>query len=209
LLYISLSLGCPRRCSLKIWLADAAGQGGVLLCFFHFSGKQAAALKPGTRLRCFGEVRQGLQSLELVHPQYRHYGCEEPPPLEDVLTPIYPTTQGLQQSSWRLLTDQALALLDQDAAGPEEWLPREVLERFRFPTLAVTLRLLHCPPPSTASADLRDCRHPARQRLVFEELVAHQLGLRRLRHRKQRIRAPVLKGDRRLCAKLLAGLPFN
>lgn len=203
-----VGVGYGRRRSLKVWLADASGQAGILLRFFHFSGKQVTALKPGIRLRCFGEVRRGPQSLEMVHPEYRYYGRDEPPPLEDALTPVYPTTEGLQQSSWRLLTDQALALLDQDDARPEEWLPREVLERFRFPTLAAALRLLHRPPPSTSLADLRDRRHPARHRLVFEELVAHQLGLRRLRYRQQRIRAPVLSGDRHLRAKLLAGLPF-
>ncbi|WP_089726151.1 ATP-dependent DNA helicase RecG [Candidatus Thiosymbion oneisti] len=204
-----VGIGYGRRRSLKVWLADASEQGGILLRFFHFSGKQAAALKPGTKLRCFGEVRRGPQSLEMVHPEYRHYGRAEPPPLEDSLTPIYPTTEGLQQSSWRLLTDQALALLEQDDAMLEEWLPREVLERFRFPTLAAALRLLHRPPAATSAAALRDRRHPALRRLVFDELVAHQLGLRRLRYRQQRIRAPVLSGDRRLRAKLLAGLPFE
>ena len=88
-------------------------------------------------------------------------------------------------------------------------MPQEVLERFRFPTLAAALRLLHRPPPSTSLADLYDRRHPALHRLVFEELVAHQLGLRRLRYRQQRIQAPVLGGDRHLRAKLLAGLPFE
>lgn len=204
-----VGIGYGRRRSLKLWLADTSGQSGILLRFFHFSSRQAAALKPGTRLRCFGEVRRGPQSLEIVHPEYRYYGRDKPPPLEDTLTPIYPTTEGLQQSSWHSLTDQALALLDQDNTMLEEWLPREVLEQFRFPTLAAALRLLHRPPVSTLLADLRDRRHPALRRLVFEELVAHQLGLRRLRHQQQRIRAPVLSGDRRLRAKLLAGLPFT
>jgi len=119
-----VGVGYGRRRSLKVWLADVSGQAGILLRFFHFSGRQATALKPGTRLCCFGEVRQGPQSLEMVHPEYRHCGRDEPPPLEDALTPIYPTTEGLQQSSWRLLTDQVLALLDQDDARPEEWCRR-------------------------------------------------------------------------------------
>jgi len=206
-----VGIGYGRRRSLKVWLADASEgekQAGVLLRFFHFSGRQAAALKPGTRLRCFGEVRRGPRSLEMVHPEYRHAGRDGLPPPEDALTPIYPTTEGLQQSSWRLLTDQALALLDRDDAAPEEWLPRAVLEQFRFPTLAAALRLLHRPPASTSLAALRDRRHPALRRLAFDELVAHQLGLRRLRHRQQRIRAPALDGDRRLRARLLAELPF-
>jgi ATP-dependent DNA helicase RecG len=64
-----------RRRSFKVWLtqeagaADQAGGGGLLLRFFHFSPQQLAALRPGVRLRCYGEVRQGPNSLEIVHPE--------------------------------------------------------------------------------------------------------------------------------------------
>jgi len=203
------SIGYGRRRSLKVWLADPSNQAGVLLRFFHFSGNQIATLRPGTRLRCFGEVRYGPQSLEIVHPEYRYWDGDEPPSLEATLTPVYPTTEGLQQSSWLMLTEQALALLERDDARPEEWLPQEVLRRFGFPPLAAALRLLHRPPRATPVAELRDRRHPALRRLAFDELVAHQLGLRRLRHHQRRISAPVLDGDRRLRARLLAGLPFT
>jgi len=202
-------IGYGRRRSLKVWLADASGPAGILLRFFHFSGNQIAALRPGTRLRCFGEVRQGPQSLEMVHPEYQCGDPDQLPPLESALTPVYPTTEGLQQSSWHALTDQALALLEQDDGLLEEWLPRDVLQRFRFPPLAAALRLLHRPPSSISLADLRDRRHPALRRLAFDELVAHQLGLRRLRRHRKRIRAPMLSGDSSLQARLLAGLPFE
>jgi len=203
------AIGVGRRRSLKVWLADESGQGGILLRFFYFSGTQVTALRPGTRLRCFGEVRQGPQSLEMVHPEYRHCGLEEPPPLETRLTPIYPTTEGLQQSSWRSLTDQALELLDRNPDLLAEWLPEEVLSCLALPSLADSIRFLHRPPTSEPMADLRDRRHRAFRRLAFEELVAHQLGLRRLRRSQQRIRAPVLGGEGRLRARLLTDLPFE
>jgi ATP-dependent DNA helicase RecG len=201
-------IGFGRRRSLKIWLADESQQGGILLRFFHFSGSQAAALKSGARLRCFGEVRQGPELLEMVHPEYQMCSLADPPPLEEALTPVYPTTEGLQQSSWRSLTDQALALLDRDHDLLEEWLPAEILSRFRLPSLADALRFLHRPPRSISVADLRGRRHPAFRRLAFEELVAHQLGLRRLRRLQQRVQAPILSGNGGLRARLLAALPF-
>jgi ATP-dependent DNA helicase RecG len=203
------AIGVGRRRSLKIWLADESGQGGILLRFFYFSGTQITALRPGTRLRCFGEVRQVPQSLEMVHPEYRHCGLEEPASLETRLTPIYPTTEGLQQSSWRSLTDQALDLLDRNPDLLAEWLPEEVLSRLALPSLAESLRFLHRPPVSVPVVELRDRRHRAFRRLAFEELVAHQLGLRRLRRSQQRIRAPVLGDEGRLRARLLADLPFE
>jgi ATP-dependent DNA helicase RecG len=202
-------IGFGRRRSLKVWLADASEQAGILLRFFHFSSHQAANLRPGARLRCFGEVRRGPQSLEMVHPEYQYCGTEHSPPLEAALTPIYPTTEGLQQSSWRSLTDQALELLDHDHDLLEEWLPRDVLIRLALPPLADALRVLHRPPSSIAASELLGRRHCAFRRLAFEELVAHQLGLRRLRRRQKRIQAPVLAGDGSLRARLLSGLPFE
>ena len=67
-----------RRRSLKVWLRDgqadpaAAGGGGVLLRFFHFSRAQAEGMRPGAHLRCFGQVRQGPQTLEMVHPEVQY-----------------------------------------------------------------------------------------------------------------------------------------
>ncbi|WP_295430872.1 ATP-dependent DNA helicase RecG [uncultured Thiodictyon sp.] len=201
-----------RRRSLKVWLTDGAGAGdqpptcGVLLRFFHFSPQQLAALRPGVRLSCYGEVREGPNSLELVHPEYRLCGADEAPPPVPRLTPIYPSTEGLQQSSWRGLTDQALALLAQRPPG--ECLPAAVLAGSALPDLGVALDYVHRPPLAASLADLTERRHPAFLRLAFEELVAHQVSLRRLRLAHLRTPAPVLAGDGGLRRRLREVLPF-
>ena len=199
-------VGYGRRRSLRVWLTD--GSGGVLLRFFHFGAAQAASLTAGVRLRCFGEVRAGPQSLEMVHPEYRRLSAEDAPPLQASLTPVYPTTEGLQQASLHALTDQALALLQGGEGGLEELLPWETLRRFQLPTLAEALGLLHRPPRDAQVAEPGGSAHPARLRLVFEELVSHQVSLRRLRRRHQVVAAPVLAGDGALRRRLLDGLPF-
>ncbi len=73
-------------------LAD--GTGHVTLRFFHFSANQHAGLARGARLRCYGEVRRGPLGLELVHPEYRLI-TDEAALLEETLTPIYPTPEGV------------------------------------------------------------------------------------------------------------------
>jgi ATP-dependent DNA helicase RecG len=201
-------VGFGRRRSLRVWLMDESG-GSLLLRFFHFSAGQAAALRPGVGLRCFGEVRQGPQSLEMVHPEYHRRSADDPEALAIALTPIYPTTEGLQQSSWRALTDQALDLLRRERVALPEWLPQAVLQRFTLPAIGEALQFLHRPPTTVAAEDLRERRHSAFLRLAFEELVAHQLSLRRLRRHVQREGAPVLAGDGRLRGRLLAALPFS
>ncbi len=200
-----------QRRTLKVSLADESGT--LQLRFFHFGGTQTAAFIPGARLRCFGEVRAGLPSLEMIHPEYRVLtaATEEAP--EAGLTPVYPTTEGLQQASLRNLIDQALAVLATDQAagglGPQELLPPEVLDPLLLPSLVEALRFLHHPPLAALGLDLNERRHPAFQRLAFEELVAHQVALRRLRRQRQRLEAPVLAGGGDLRARLLAALPFG
>ncbi|MGE5152383.1 MAG: ATP-dependent DNA helicase RecG [Bdellovibrio bacteriovorus] len=199
-----------RRRSLKVWLVErpeGGPAGGLLLRFFHFSGQQLAALRPGVRLRCFGEVRQGPNSLEMIHPEYRVHaaaGADVEP--EARLTPIYASTEGLQQTSWRSLTDQALALLTR--YPPPDLLPAEVIAGFQFPGLVDALTYLHRPPQEAGLAELLERRHPAFLRLAFEELVAHQVSLRRLRQAHGRQQAPVLVADGSLSRRLREALPF-
>ncbi|MGB7739354.1 MAG: OB-fold nucleic acid binding domain-containing protein, partial [Steroidobacteraceae bacterium] len=102
-----------RRRTLLVRIAD--GTGFVTLRFFHFSGAQQAQLVRGQRLRCFGEARLGPGGLEIVHPEYRRVLADASGSPPDCLTPIYPTTEGVQQGRLRMLTDMALAMLSQGA----------------------------------------------------------------------------------------------
>ncbi len=203
-------IGYGRRRSLKVWLIEGPGAGpggGLLLRFFHFSPQQLASLRPGVRLRCYGEVRQGPDSLEMIHPEYRvRDPASGDPAAEARLTPIYPSTEGLQQVSWRSLTDQALSLLEDQP--PADYLPAEAIAGFNLPGLVEALRYLHRPPLEASLPDLLERRHPAFLRLAFEELVAHQVSLRRLRQAHGRQGAPVLTGDGTLRLRLRESLPF-
>ncbi len=197
-----------RRRSLLVKVSD--GTGSLMLRFFHFSAAQKQALARGTRLRCFGEVRNGPAQYELVHPEYQRLQDDNPAPVEEALTPIYPTTEGMHQLSWRDLTDKALVLL-QAGGALQELLPAPVLRRFALPSLPAAIELLHRPPPDISLQLLSDKGHPAQRRLAFEELLAHQLSLRLLRARQRQHGAPVVAADTAngLAQRLLEGLPFH
>ena len=183
------------------------GTGALTLRFFHFSPAQQQLLgQPGLRLRCFGEVRQGYSGgLEMIHPECRR--IEPDTPVEERLTPFYPATAGLQQFTLRSLAEEALAQLETAGLLPE-LLPVTLLAQLRLPPIAGAVRLLHQPPADTTMAELESGRHPARQRLAFEELLAHQLSLRRLRERTRRQAAPPLAGLG-LSQRFLQRLPFT
>ena len=200
---LSSEVVAHRRRFLLCHLAD--GTGVLTLRFFHFSPAQQQLLgQPGLRLRCFGEVRQGYNGvLEMIHPECRR--IEADTPIEARLTPFYPATAGLQQFTLRHLAEQALA--HRETLLPE-WLPATLLARLRLPRIAEAVRLLHQPPAETSLAELESGRHPARQRLAFEELLAHQLSLRQLRQQARRHAAPPLAGSS-LSQRFCAQLPFT
>jgi len=192
------------RRSLVVRLAD--GTGHIHLRFFYFNAAQREQLTRGERLRCFGEARFGPLGLEMAHPEYALLAEDEVAQPEATLTPVYPTTEGVHQLSLRKLT---LAALDGYLEKIPEWLPPETLAELKLPTLQVALLLVHRPPPDVDVAALEAGRHPAQQRLAFEELLAHQLSLRRRRAQMQAYAAPVLVGAGRLVGQLLERLPFQ
>jgi len=138
---------------------------------------------------------------------------EEGTPLgvNDALTPIYPTTEGITQPMLRKLIAQALQFLathtptDLLPAGtpglPAPGLPEHL-------SLTDALQFLHSPPPNANTRQIRDGRHPAQQRLVLEELAAHQLSLLQLRAQVRSHDAPLLRDKQQLGEKLLANLGF-
>lgn len=195
-----------RRRSLLVHLSD--GSSRIILRFFHFSAAQKNNLKPGLGLRCFGEIRNGPACLELIHPEYRVLN-EDVEQVEDTLTPVYPTTEGMHQISWRDLTGKALELLQTSEQGLQEWLPASLLGDYSLMELTAAIRYLHRPPPEAQQQLLLDGAHPAQQRLAFEELVAHQLSLRQARQFQRRKQAPPLLASGDLRQRLLQALPFE
>lgn len=195
-----------KRRSLVVRLGD--GSGVLSLRFYHFSNAQKEGLKRGTHLRCYGEARPGASGLEIYHPEYRALNGDEPaPPVEQTLTPIYPSTEGLTQQRLRLLCQQSLGLL-----GPRslpDWLPDELARDYQLAPLDDAIRYLHNPPADADLDELAEGQHWAQHRLAFEELLTHQLSQQRLRESLRSLRAPVLPKAQRLQAQYLANLGFQ
>lgn len=198
-----------QRRSMLVRLHD--GTGSITLRFFHFSQTQLGQLARGKKVQCFGEVRRGPGMLEMVHPEYRLLADDASMQVSthDTLTPFYPTTEGLQQATFRKLTDQALARLDQDALV--DHLRATCLPDIEavIPDLVLALKTVHRPPPEADVEALLDGLHPAHRRLALEELVAHRLGLRLLRVQAQTFKAPLLRPRGQLMAQLKSSLSFE
>lgn len=179
------------------------GTGAITLRFFNFSRAQQNNLVRGATLRCFGEVRAGPTGREMVHPEYRLVGPDTEPP-SDVLTPVYPTTEGLHQQRLRSLAAQALDVLEQ--APLTDYLADRLPED--SPRLAEALKFLHGPPQGTELESLSSRRHPCQLRIALEELVAQRLSLLRINLDRQREQATALTDDGKLVSAFRTRLPF-
>jgi ATP-dependent DNA helicase RecG len=193
-----------KRRSLLCRIQD--GTGMITLRFFHFSASQKNNLKLGVRIRCFGEVRTGANGLEIVHPEYKRVESDDLVPVEEHLTPVYPTTEGLHQGRLRALTEQALQYLKDGAL--QELVPESLRQGWQFPGLDNAVAYLHRPPVDVDQHLLLEGMHPAQRRLAFEELLAHHLSLLKLRQKTRKKGAPELPGNGELKNAFLAQLPF-
>jgi ATP-dependent DNA helicase RecG len=182
------------------------GTGSMTLRFFYFSRAQQQGLARGKRVRCYGEARKGPTGLEMVHPEYRII-TDSSAGLEENLTPVYPSTEGVQQGRLRNLINQ---VLNDNQQLLTDWLPENLLHDQNLPTLKEAVHYLHRPPADAELAQLLAGRHPAQQRLAMEEILAHHLSLRQIRQRAERLQAgamPTQEND--LCDRLLANLSFE
>lgn len=182
------------------------GSGIINLRFFHFSASQKNNLAIGLSIRCYGEINRGMRGFEMVHPEYKALDQDQPlTPVDETLTPVYSTTDGLRQISLRNLTEQALNRLQRGKV--EELLPAQICHQQY--DLAEALALIHRPPPDTSVALIENGKHPAQLRLIKEELLAHNLSMLKLRASSDHHPAVSLAIDQQLEKKFLSSLPFS
>nr|WP_136251260.1 ATP-dependent DNA helicase RecG [Ningiella ruwaisensis] len=192
-----------RKRMLVVRISD--GTGSINLRFFHFSAAQLKGFGTGTTIRAFGEVRAGPAGFEMAHPEYKTVTDGSSAGMEDSLTPVYPTTEGVNQLTLRKLSAQALAQLEKGALP--DYLPANL-----YPNqlqLKDALNLVHRPPPDVALDQLAEGQHPAQKRLIIEELLAHHLSMLKVRGQAKQDPGFSVTKDDALTQKFLSTLPFS
>lgn len=177
-----------RRPVMTCQISD--GSAMLTLRFFHFNKSQtqalARALEEGKWLSCFGEVKRGRQGLEMTHPEYRIIAEDQIIQMQEHLTPVYPTTEGLSQTVLRNAIAQVIQQLKQQQKNNSQreiitdFLSEAIRRELALPLLSQCLLYLHEPPPECSVFELTEGDDPWRQRLVLEELLAHQLSMKQI-----------------------------
>ena len=169
------------------------------LVYFHARAEALARLLPtGQRRLVSGKVELFDGIAQMVHPDHvlRVEEAREIPAYE----PVYPLAAGLTQ---RLVGKAAQAALTRLPAV-DEWIDAGLMLREGWPDWPRALAMAHGPTGAAALA----FTHPARQRLAYDELFAHQLTLSIARSTLRKGKGLVTEGDGALRDKVLKSLPY-
>ena len=167
------------------------------LVFFHAREDWLRRNLPaGSRRIVSGRVELFDGLAQMVHPDHILRPGEELPAYE----PVYPLTEGLSLRSMTRAVHEAMAR----APALPEWIEPSLKRRREWPDWRAALGLAHAP---TRPADLAPAA-PARERLAYDELLAHQVTLALARARMKRPKGFASRGDGRLRAQVVAALPY-
>lgn len=201
-----------KKNGLNIIIDDGTGQLGIK--FFKSWKALEESMVVGERFVFFGEIKVSRFGVQMPHPEYYAFGSFK---LEQGLLPIYPSVKGLHQNKIRQLIRLALNTLGANGlyALPDEFVPTHLSANHANPLLSA-LTALHLPSANTdifaqtaLLESIKDRSHPACQRLIVEELVAHQLTFLYRKKNLYRHKAPKCASHSPLAERLLANLPYT
>ncbi len=197
---VEVGLHLPPRAKgpYRVMVRDAALE--FQLVYFHARGDFLQKLLPtGQRRLVSGRVELFDGIAQMVHPDHvlRLDEAVELPTYE----PVYPLVAGVTQKLLAKVIGAAVA------RAPElpEWIDGPFLQQEGWPAWRAAVELAHQP---VQSADLAQTA-PARARLAYDELFAHQLTLGLARATLRRGKGLVSRGTGTLQARVLGSLPYR
>ena len=149
----------------KVQVSDDSGV--IELVFFN--NKYISSMLKFDEEYCFyGKVTKDLYGFSMTSPEFKKLSEMS------AITPVYNLTHGLTNRMVITAVKQAVSMLPQTMVDP---LPYDILKRYDLCTLRFALMNIHFPADEHAL-------EKARRRLVFEEFLVLNLGLRLLKNRK-------------------------
>lgn len=181
-----------RKKLLKVLVED--NTGNLELLFFN-ARFLANYFTPGEELTLFGRINLNKNRRQMSHPEFHRTGSSE-----DVrgLFPVYPLTEGLSQNQMRSMQ----MAVRQAAWMVKEWLPEEIVEKYRLCDPGYAIENIHFP---LAEESVKQGRF----RLVFEELLVLQTGLFYIKNNKERNGKGVVLDPSVSVKPFLDRLPFK
>lgn len=191
----------PKRRGLPYRILCSTEGGFLTLVFFRAKADWLTRAMPvGSTRLVSGQVQNFRDRLQIVHPDYMLPQAEfEKLP---VVEPTYPLTAGL---SARVLTKALIDALSRLPKDLPEWHTSTLVQKQGWGDWHGAMMQAHRP---SDSGEL-DANHPARRRLAYDELLAHQLALQIARRERRRQGGRAFDGENALKSALFGLLPFT
>ena len=172
----------------KVQVADDSG--AIELVFFN-NKYISSMLKFSQEYYFYGKVNRDLYGFSMTSPEFKRE--------EEIssITPVYNLTHGLANRIVITAVKQSIELLPQTITDP---LPYDILKKYDLCTLRFALENIHFPSDEKAL-------EKARKRLVFEEFLVLNLGLRLLKNRKLQDTSCQMKED--FTQEFIESLPYT
>ena len=197
-----------ERCVVRARVATPVNQtrlpGGRLMCklrigddtgflnLVYFNNRYISSmLRFGEEYLFMGKVAYDRYGRQMVSPEHRVAADA------DAITPIYNLTAGLNNHIMVRAAKEALSMLPDVLRDP---LPYDILNRYQLCPLSYALQNIHFPSDMQAM-------EKARRRLVFEELLTLNLGMRMMKSRSQEDTAIHMPTD--FTPEFVERLPFT
>jgi ATP-dependent DNA helicase RecG len=174
--------------------------GFLFVNFFHANDHYIKQQLPQGKMRVIsGKVERFNNQLSMSHPDY--ITAPEQYDAVSKIEPVYPLSAGITNKLLQKLTAQALDFLP----DMPEWQEVFTVKKNQWKSFKGALFELHTPSDTKATALLS----PARKRLAYDELLAHQLALMLHRQKITKEAGQSIHGDGHLQAGLRQVLGFT
>lgn len=192
----------------RMLICSVKDETGIInLRFMNVYPGQQQSMAAGKWIKAYGEVKQGKIYPEMIHPQIQIK--DDQLALDNIeserYTPIYSTTFGLTQTLLRKFISLALMLLNRNQSN--ELIPAQFMSG--MPSIEQALHIIHQPPLDIDITKLENGDHPAKKRLIFEELLAYHLSMQMTKSHNQNQQAKPLIATNQYISSFLQALPFS
>ena len=193
----------PRHQRTPWKIATEDNTGALELVFFNGGKWLEKKFPQDGEVYVSGKIEGLLTEKQMLHPE--SFPGSVMPAHVARLWPNYPLTAGVTQTTINKAVAESLAVMAVDSNLKHEWLPADVMTQNNWPDFPTALRQIHQPENETAL----DATHPARKRLAFDEMLAWQFSLAKVRASTRRTNgishppAPQARQD------FLQSLPFT
>ena len=187
----------PRK-NLIVVIDDATGT--LQLRFLNFYPSQIKQFALGEKIRVYGIVKEQSFIREMIHPEYEIIQKQKTIPKH--LTAVYPLVSGVTQKAVLKLVKKAFKFITEKNSIIDYFY--ELNKQRNLPDLIESITMLHMPDKKSIINN-----NIYRNKLAYDELLAHQLFFRGLYHQKKNFSAKPISKDESIYNLFISSLPFE